>query len=57
MIHKNIKSITICDACDLKDSDFLSVCAILATDDPIIPLGKENAPILKIIEQKNTIVK
>lgn len=53
MIHKNLESIMICDACDLQDNDWLTECAILPTDDPIIPPGKENAPILAIIKRKN----
>lgn len=52
VIHKSVESIIICDACDIKEDDLLSVSAILPTDDPIIPQGKENAPILRIIERK-----
>lgn len=52
VIHKSVESIIICDACDIKEDDLLSVSAILPTDNPIIPQGKENAPILRIIERK-----
>jgi hypothetical protein len=52
MIRKNYESIIICNAYDLKDGDLLSFSAILPTDNPIIPSGKENAPILKVIERK-----
>lgn len=57
VIHKNIESIIICEACDIKEDDFLSVSAILPTDDPIIPQGKESAPILRIIERKKMLQK
>lgn len=52
MIHKNLESIMICDACDVQEADWLTECAILPTDDPIIPPGKENAPILAMIQRK-----
>lgn len=52
MIHKNIESITICDACDVSETDWLMDAGILPTDNPIIPAGKEDAPILSIIERK-----
>ncbi len=52
MIHKNLESIIICDACDVQETDWLTECGILPTDEPIIPLGKENAPILAMIERK-----
>lgn len=52
MIHKSIESIIICDACDIQENDLLSVSAVLPTDEPIIPQGKENSPILRIIERK-----
>lgn len=54
MIHKNIESIFICDACDVQETDWLTECAILPTDDPIIPSGKENAPILTMIDRKKS---
>ncbi|WP_312942496.1 hypothetical protein [Oscillibacter sp.] len=52
MIYKNLESIIICDACDVQENDWLTECGILPTDDPIIPFGKENAPILTMIERK-----
>lgn len=52
MIHKNLESIMICDACDVQETDWLTECSILPTDEPIIPFGKENAPILAMIERK-----
>ena len=45
-------SIIICDASDVLANDHLSVCAILPSDDPIIPKGKENAPITDILRRK-----
>lgn len=52
MIRKNFESIIICNASDLQSDDLLSFCAVLPTDNPIIPQGKENAPILEMIEHK-----
>lgn len=52
MIRKKCESIVICNACDLQNDDLLSFSAILPTDNPIIPSGKENAPILEMIERK-----
>ncbi len=52
MIHKKIESIIICDACDVSETDMLMYTGILPTDNPIIPAGKENAPILSIIDKK-----
>ena len=57
MIKKKLESILICNAFDLKKDDWLSFCGILPTDDPIIPVGKENAPILEMIENKNSFIK
>lgn len=45
-------SIIICDASDVLANDHLSVCEILPSDDPIIPKGKENAPITDILRRK-----
>lgn len=52
MIKKNLESISITNACEIKDNDFLAMCGILPTDDPIIPSGKESAPILAAIKRK-----
>ena len=55
MIHKNIGSITICNACDVLETDWLTDCAILPTDNPIIPADKKDAPILSMIERKKKL--
>lgn len=52
MIKKSSESIMICNAHEVQRDDILSSSAILPTDDPIIPPGKENAPILEIIKHK-----
>lgn len=54
-IKKSGKSIVICDACDVPDNDVLFFSGILPDDTPVIPLGKENAPILHIIEARKKI--
>ena len=45
-------SIKICDACDVSENDWLAESGLLPTDEPIIPTGKENAPILSMIQRK-----
>ena len=52
MIYKNIESIKIYNACDIPETDWLADCAILPTDNPIIPADKKDAPILSMIERK-----
>lgn len=52
LIEKNVDSIVICDACDVQANDLLIEAAILPTDNPIIPKGKEDSPILDIIKRK-----
>lgn len=52
IIHKNIESIMICNAYEVSETDWLTEADILPTDTPIIPAGKENAPILSIIKRK-----
>ena len=52
IIHKNIESIMICNAYEVSETDWLTEAGILPTDTPIIPAGKENAPILSIIKRK-----
>lgn len=52
LIQKNIDSILICDACDVQENDLLIEAAILPTDNPIIPKGKESSPILEMIKRK-----
>ncbi len=52
MIRKKYSSIKICDACDVSENDWLAESGLLPTDEPIIPTGKENAPILSMIQRK-----
>ena len=52
MIRKKYSSIKICDACDVPENDWLAESGLLPTDEPIIPTGKENAPILSMIQRK-----
>lgn len=52
MIKKRVDSIIIYDACDILMDDYLAVCAIVPTDDPIIPEGKEKSPIVEIMRRK-----
>lgn len=56
MIKKNYESIRICNAYELQNDDLLSYCGILPTDNPIIPSGKENAPVLEMIERKKQFI-
>lgn len=55
-IQKNRESIVICDAYEIPENDILFFNGILPTDSPLIPKGKEDAPILKIIERKKHMV-
>lgn len=52
MIKKRVDSIIIYEACDIPMDDYLAVCAIMPTDDPIIPAGKEKSPIVEIMRRK-----
>ena len=52
MIKKNSTSISICNAWEVKSNDFLAICGVLPADVPIIPEGKEDAPILAAIKRK-----
>ena len=52
LIKKRVASIIIYDACDIPMDDYLAVCAIVPTDDPIIPEGKEKSPIVEIMRRK-----
>lgn len=45
--------IEICDAWTIEDSSFLSA-AIFPFDNPVIPQGIQNAPVLKVINRKRT---
>lgn len=49
-IEKKLESIKISDACDIPRNDTLFLSGILPDDNPVIPEGKENAPILDIIK-------
>lgn len=51
-IRKKRDSIIICDASDIPENDFLCASAIIAQDDPIIPAGKEESPIVQILKHK-----
>ena len=53
-IKMNRESIIICNASDILENDFLSVCAIIPGDDPIIPKDKENSPIMGILRRKKS---
>lgn len=46
----------IVNAYELQNDDFLSYCGILPTDNPVIPSGKENAPVLEMIERKKQFI-
>lgn len=52
-IYKNIGSLVIYDAYEITGDDFLATSAILPTDDPIIPPGKENSFVLSDIARKS----
>lgn len=52
LIQKNRESIVICDAYEIPEDDILFFSGILPTDCPLIPKGREDAPILKIIERR-----
>lgn len=51
-IQKGIDSIVIYEACDIPPNDYLAMSAILPTDEPIIPAGKENSPVVDMINGK-----
>lgn len=51
-ISKKQESIIICNAWEVPENDLLFYSGIMPTDNPIIPRGKENSPILKIIKRK-----
>lgn len=55
MIKKRLDSIIIYEACDIPMNDYLAMCAIMPTDDPIIPAGKENSPVVEIIRSKKNM--
>lgn len=55
-IHKNKDSIVICNAYEVTEDDMLFFSGILPTDSPLIPKGREDAPILRIIERKKQMV-
>ena len=51
-IQKGIDSIVIYEACDIPPNDYLAMSAILPTDEPIIPAGKENSSVVDMINRK-----
>ena len=55
-IRKNRESIVICNAYEIPENDILFFSGILPTDNPLIPKGKEDAPILMILERIKQIV-
>ncbi|WP_410496311.1 hypothetical protein QTL86_01720 [Cellulosilyticum sp. ST5] len=56
-IRKKDKSIIICNACDVQENNLLAYGGIFPTDNPIIPIGREDAPILKMIARKRNTYK
>lgn len=54
-ILKHKESIKIIHAYEVSSQDMLSVCAILPDDDPIVPTGKDDADIVKILQSKRHI--
>ncbi|MBO3319844.1 hypothetical protein CYK62_00845 [Clostridium perfringens] len=52
MILKHIDSIKICNAWEVEENDILYESGIMPNDDPVIPKGKEDSDILKIIKRK-----
>ncbi len=51
-ILKHIDSIKICNAWEVAENDILYESGVMPSDNPVIPKGKENAVILKMIERK-----
>ena len=51
-IKKKITSISICNAWEIEKDDILAISGILPTDNPIIPDGKEDLPIIAAINRK-----
>lgn len=52
MIWEKYGSIKICDACDVPENDWLAESGLLPTGESIILTGKENAPMLSMIQRK-----
>ncbi|WP_283689963.1 hypothetical protein [Clostridium perfringens] len=52
MILKHIDSIKICNAWEVEENDMLYESGIMPNDNPVIPKGKEDSDILKIIKRK-----
>ncbi|MDT3698370.1 MAG: SEC-C domain-containing protein [Thermincola sp.] len=53
-IKKNVQSITICNAWEIEDDSYL-FAGVMPIDDPIIPPGAENAPIINVLEYKRQL--
>lgn len=51
-ILKHVDSIKICNAWEVTENDILYECGVMSNDNPVIPRGKENAFILKMIDRK-----
>ena len=56
-LYKNISSLVIYNAYEIPSDDFLATSAILPTDDPVIPPGKETAFVLSDIARKRGNIK
>jgi len=52
LIVKHNDSIKICNAWEVSDNDILLEAGIMPGDDPVIPKGKEDTPIVSIIKRK-----
>ncbi|WP_303864926.1 hypothetical protein [Alkalibaculum bacchi] len=52
MIKKKKTSVSICDAWEIENDDILGITGILPTDNPIIPEGKQDVPVLKALKRK-----
>ncbi|GAA0062653.1 hypothetical protein [Clostridium sp. CTA-1] len=51
-ILKHVDSIKICNAWEVTENDILYECGVMPNDNPVIPRGKEDTFILKMIERK-----
>lgn len=49
-INKKKSSIIICNAWEIKKDDYFLYSAVMPNDDPVIPKGFENAPIIEMIK-------
>ena len=53
MIKKKKTSISICEAWEIANDDILAITGILPSDNPIIPEGKQDLPVLKALKRKS----